>query len=316
MYEEYPGCECVGRAKIWLMGGETEVKFFHKPIIVKGPNGEPTFKQVDYVFVDHPKCFRREGLYGKDGKDYEDNLYRFSLFSIAALEAPKLRLGKLGAYGDKVVFMVNDWQTALLPLYLCHRHRPRKEFLDARCIFVVHNFGYQGIWALDMLTRKGGELHEPICLLGLDPNLVWGDLVFTYDDGGVVMNLSKAALCTADRILTVSPGYANEMKTREFGFPLQDVVQRRNHWTVGILNGIDTKVWNPRTDKFLTANYGPEDFVKGRAACKKQLQEQLKLKVDPNVALISFVGRLAFQKGVDIILGAIDWLMKDEGNGI
>lgn len=339
MYDDYPNCDCVGSRRIWLMGGETEVKFFHQV------RDQGAGVKADYVFVDHP-CFHRPGgLYynATEGVEYEDNLFRFALFSLAALEAPRLSLpsgftnvlGKLHhttveQYGEKVVFVVNDWQAALVPVYLVHRHRPQGEYRDARCLFVVHNFGYQGQYPLNKLVPSDrGPL--PVVVknvyvddLGLDPAKAANDLIYVYPpherqyhgDDGHVLNLSKAALMTADRILTVSPGYALEMMTAEGGFRLNEVVKMRSSHITGILNGINVVHWNPMTDKLLAQNYGPTDFLAGRAACKKQLQERLNMRVDPKVALISFIGRLEDQKGIDIILDAVDWLMKDTGNSI
>jgi starch synthase len=291
----------------------TEVKFFHQT------RGDCENWNVDYVFVDHPCYHRPEGLYYnvKEGREYDDNLFRFALFSLAALEVPKLSLPTnlsitglsrcYKPYGEKVVFLANDWQAGLLPVYLVHRHRPRGEYIHARCIFIVHNFGYQGVYPLNLAVED----------LGLDSHRAKNDLSYIYPNGGHVLNLSKAALMTADRILTVSPGYASEMKTDDGGFGLQNVVRMRESIFAGILNGIDLHHWNPRTDPLLAARYGPTtDFLSARAACKKQLQERLNLKVDPDIAVVSFVGRLVQQKGIDIILGAVDWLMADTGNRV
>eukprot|EP00746_Dinoflagellata_sp_MGD_P147251 gnl/MRDRNA2_/MRDRNA2_79604_c0_seq3.p1 gnl/MRDRNA2_/MRDRNA2_79604_c0~~gnl/MRDRNA2_/MRDRNA2_79604_c0_seq3.p1 ORF type:complete len:961 (+),score=267.70 gnl/MRDRNA2_/MRDRNA2_79604_c0_seq3:71-2884(+) len=327
MYERYPNVSFLGSTRTWLMGAETEVKFFH----LAKEQGAGLI--ADYVFIDHP-CYQRPGgLYcNADGHEYDDNLYRFSLLSLAALEATKFNIpcrpgpgspyGEAKPYGQRVMFIANDWQTAMLPVYLVHQRRPRGDYTKARCLFVVHNFGYQGIYPLN---RSPGVKNVGLEDLGLDPRFAWNALIYTYpkherayhDDDGHVLNLSKAALATADRILTVSPGYASEMKTVEGGFRLQGCVIERNFWLKGILNGIDVSQWNPMNDPLLAQNYGPgTDFVAARALCKKQLQERLNLKVDPNVALVAFVGRLAGQKGIDIILQAVDWLMTDTGNGV
>eukprot|EP00746_Dinoflagellata_sp_MGD_P019187 gnl/MRDRNA2_/MRDRNA2_14456_c0_seq1.p1 gnl/MRDRNA2_/MRDRNA2_14456_c0~~gnl/MRDRNA2_/MRDRNA2_14456_c0_seq1.p1 ORF type:complete len:638 (+),score=115.92 gnl/MRDRNA2_/MRDRNA2_14456_c0_seq1:79-1914(+) len=325
MYDHYPNCEFVGQMSIWLMGGETEVKFFHQ---VKEQGNGVT---ADYVFVDHPCYHRPGGLYynAAEGVEYEDNLFRFALFSLAALEVPKLHL-RGPPYGQKVMFVANDWQCGLLPVYLVHRHRPRGEYNQARCIFVVHNFGYQGIYPLNKLVPSDrGPL--PVIIknvgiedLGLDPNYAGKDLIYVYPphdrsydgDDGHVLNLSKAALMTADRILTVSPGYAAEMKTAEGGFRLEELVKMRDFHVAGILNGIDVVSWNPMTDPMVSVKYGATDFVPARAANKRQLQERLNLRQEPNVAIVSFVGRLTDQKGIDMLIECVDWMMKDTGNGV
>lgn len=323
MYDDYPNCELVGSATIWLMGAETEVKFFHQA------KDQGSGFMVDYLFVSHP-CYRRPGgLYVNEesGLEYEDNLYRFALFSLAALEVHSIPLptkhGYSQPYGQRVVFVASDWQAALLPVYVVHRHRPRGEYREARCIFALHNLEHQGVYPLSKLGIGSGDKNVEIEDLGLDPKLVWNDLIFIFPlherqhngDDGHVLNLTKAAFMTADLILTVSPGYASEIKTEDRGFRLHAVAKMRESQIVGILNGIDDVHWNPMTDKLLAKNYGPSiDFIKGRATCKKHLQERLALKVDPDVALVAFVGGLTYQKGIDVILQALDWLMADTGN--
>jgi starch synthase len=179
-------------------------------------------------------------------------------------------------------------------------------------MFVVHNFGYQGTFPFQ-------NIRQAVLDLGLDPQVAEDDLIFKRWNGqdGNVLNLTKAALMTADRIVTVSPTYASEVKTPSSGFRLHNVVKMRESSFVGISNGIDVTYWNPTTDPLLAAQYGPTtDFISARAICKRQLQQRLKLRIDPDIAVVSFVGRLTHQKGIDIILQAVDWLMIDTGNTV
>jgi len=134
---------------------------------------------------------------------------------------------------------------------------------------------------------------------------------------GNTVNLSKAALVCADRVLTVSPNYAREIQTPQNGFGLHDFVRAKasSGRVVGILNGIDD-AWNPQTDKKISFNYSVNDFIEGKRRNKGALQAELNLEHNPNCALIGFTGRLTWQKGVDVLGSIISWLMADTGNGV
>mmetsp|Transcript_102052 Transcript_102052/g.263845 ORF Transcript_102052/g.263845 Transcript_102052/m.263845 type:complete len:588 (-) Transcript_102052:169-1932(-) len=326
MYDNYENVTWCGMARVWLFNAEHEVNYYHQYHKLDEDKG------VDYIFVDHPCYHRPGGLYynAECGVEYADNLYRFSLFSLAALEAPCIA-PQIAPFGDKVLFLANDWQTAMLPIYLSHRMRiQRHRFKESRCIFVVHNFGYQGIYPCNKLEdNPNGTL--PIIVknvdindFGLDDTMAYNHMIYQYEphersfdgDDGNVWNLTKGALLSSDRILTVSPGYATEMKTAEGGFRLDGLVREKEFFMAGILNGIDVATWNPRTDPLLAQNYDELSFVEGKAICKRQLQERAGLQVDPNLAVVSFVGRLTMQKGIDMILEAIDWMMMDTGNEV
>jgi starch synthase len=325
MYDNFEGLTWCGKTTVWLFHGEHEVNYYHKWHQISENKG------VDYIFVDHPCYHRPGGLYynAEEGCDYGDNLYRFSLFCLAALEAPCMA-PQIAPFGDKVLFLANDWQTAMLPIYLTHRMRPQHRFKESRCVFVVHNFGYQGIYPCNKLENVEGctlpvivknvDIHD----FGLEGTMAYEHMIYQYPewqrnyegDDGHVWNLTKGALVCSDRILTVSPGYGQEMKTPEGGFSLDGMVRDKEFFMGGILNGIDINAWNPRADPTLVANYDENSFVEGKLACKQQLQEACGLQQDPNMALVAFVGRLTMQKGIDIILEAIDWMMMDTGNHV
>lgn len=332
MYDNYPNCTYIMSKKLWLFGWEHEVKYFHQyiPTDAAGKSGQTG--GVDYVFVDHPCYHRPGGLYynAQEGVEYADNLFRFALFCLAALEAPTCVACGGAPFGDRVMFLANDWQSALLPVYLTHRMRPMHRFRDARCIFIVHNFGYQGIYPCNKLVpNPQGTL--PIIVknvdiddFGLNGTAAYEHMIYQYGphersfdgDDGNVWNLTKGALLTCDRLLTVSQGYADEMKTAEGGFRLDELIRQREFFHGGILNGIDVHTWDPRTDPNIAQNYDLATMFEGKAVCKRQLQEKVGLKVDDAVVLVSFVGRLTMQKGIDIILEAIDWMMADTGNNV
>mmetsp|Transcript_87544 Transcript_87544/g.245926 ORF Transcript_87544/g.245926 Transcript_87544/m.245926 type:complete len:616 (+) Transcript_87544:93-1940(+) len=317
MYDQYEGAFFQCTKSFELFGAWHEVRFFHH----YQSFGEG--KGCDYVFIDHPSFHRPGGLYHNvnQGREYEDNLFRFALFSLAALEVPVgIELGGSPRYGGKCVFIANDWQTGLLPVYMQHRHRACGNYNDARCIFVVHNLGYQGCY-----PRKIGIPPEPIydnfAQLGL-PEAALGDLMYQYPvwerafegDTGETLNLSKGALITCDRILTVSPGYAMEIGTPEGGFRLNDVISWKRFYVAGILNGIDDS-WDPTRDRKIAATFSARN-LEGKRACKARLQKKLGLDADADCAIVAFVGRLTAQKGLDLIGAAMEWLMDDDKDGL
>jgi len=295
-YQHYEGLTRIGEHEVMVNERQEKVVYWHK----YADYGEG--RGCDYIFVDHPCIEREGGLYnGADGKEYTDNLFRFTLLSLAALEAPLILKPGGRIYGEKVLFLSNDWQAGLVPLYLSYKYRPNGCFRDARCIYVVHNLGYQGMYP-----------HVNACKFFCITPQAANDLGF-----GNCVNLCKGALICADRVLTVSPNYAAEIQRPEGGFGLHDFVRAKVHAQrlEGILNGIDDN-WNPETDTGIVRTFSEEDFEKGKATNKTHIQRTLGLAEDPNVVLIGFVGRLTWQKGVDVLAECIDWLMKDVGNGI
>mmetsp|Transcript_50492 Transcript_50492/g.117232 ORF Transcript_50492/g.117232 Transcript_50492/m.117232 type:complete len:755 (-) Transcript_50492:102-2366(-) len=295
-YKHYDGLNYIGETRVVVNGREEVVKYMHKWMEVEEGRG------CDCVFVEHPAILKNGGLYNDDsGREYPDNLFRFTLLSLAAMEAPLVLKFGGSAYGDKVVFLANDWQAGLVPLYMCYKYRPHGVYPEARVIYVVHNLGYQGQY----------HGYNACHFFGIDAKAA-GDITM-----GNCLNLSKGALICADRVITVSPNYASEIQTPEGGFSLQDFVRAKAHALrlVGILNGIDD-CWNPMTDKHIKVRYSVEDFQEGKAQNKAALQRDLGLEEDPSCFLIGFVGRLTWQKGVDVIGQAIPWLMQDTGNGV
>eukprot|EP00930_Biecheleria_cincta_P088987 TRINITY_DN7823_c0_g1_i2.p1 TRINITY_DN7823_c0_g1~~TRINITY_DN7823_c0_g1_i2.p1 ORF type:complete len:883 (-),score=165.00 TRINITY_DN7823_c0_g1_i2:145-2751(-) len=303
MYADYEKCKCIGSATIELAGGHHEVRYFHQRHVY----GEG--KACDYIFVDH-HCFRRaEGIYGPPGAEYGDNLFRFALFSLAATEAPLVLEINGSIFGQDVLFICNDWQTGILPVYLLYKYKMHNVYTNARSMMVIHNIGYQG---------KYQRSKYPVdSFLYLPPNLAGNDL--QGEDmhmGNDCINLLAAGIRTADRVLTVSPNYAIEIQSPEGGHGLHgDLTARaRENRLVGILNGISDE-WSPAVDPHIAKNFRLSDVQEGKRACKEALQKALGLNTDPNMCLIGFCGRLCYQKGLSLFMPLIDWIMKDLEGG-
>lgn len=280
------------RKRYSVAGQDMEVGYFHG--FIDG---------VDYVFVDNSNFHGFENnIYG--GKR-EDVLKRMVLFCKAAVEVPwHVPCGGV-CYGDgNLVFIANDWHTALLPVYLKAYYRDKGLMEFARCILVIHNIAHQG----------RGPLSD-YSFLGLPDH--YSNKFRLYDPvGGEHLNIFMAGLITAHRIVAVSHGYAWECQTQMGGWGLDGVVRDHNWKLRGIVNGIDDKEWSPELDFHLKTdgytNYSLETLESGKSSCKAALQKELGLPVRSDVPLLGFIGRLDNQKGVDIIADAMPWLMEQD----
>mmetsp|Transcript_31310 Transcript_31310/g.73004 ORF Transcript_31310/g.73004 Transcript_31310/m.73004 type:complete len:746 (+) Transcript_31310:60-2297(+) len=291
-FRKAEGMKFAGSAWVRLNDQDHEVRYYH--CFRSCGHG----KGCDHVLLDHA-CFQNRplGLYcvTSTGEEYSDNLFRFALLSLAGLEAPLLIKPGGFTYGEEVVFLANDWQAGLVSVYMRHKYRTAGVFRHARVLHVVHNLAFQG--AYDM-----GQVH----LLGLRARGVQ-DLEM---DGR--LNIAKAALLCADLVVAVSPSYANEIQTKLGGSGLDRFARQKAEALrlVGILNGIDG-CWDPAHDLYIEQNYTAADFVDARARCKAVLQSSAGLRVDPSAVLLGYVGRLAWQKGVDMLIQAVGWLVRD-----
>lgn len=239
--------------------------------------------EVTVYLIENDTYFDRAGIYGEGGTSYGDNCERYAFFSRAALEATL-------ALGLKVdVVHTHDWQTALVPVYLKTIYRSNPGLAEAASLLTIHNLAYQGtFWQFDW----------PI--LGLDwAHFNWKELEFHGN-----INLLKGGLVHADFLSTVSRTYAREIQTPAFGYGLEGVLADRAADLVGIVNGVDYSQWNPKTDRLLPARYSPKD-LSGKATCKRELQALFGLPEEAGVPLIGSVGRLAAQKGMDILIEAL-----------
>lgn len=263
---------------------------------------------VDRVFVDHPLFLEKvwgkteSKLYGpKTGTDYKDNQLRFSLLCQAALEAPRvlnLNSSKYfsGPYGEDVVFVANDWHTALLPCYLKSLYKSRGLYKNAKVAFCIHNIAYQGRHAF-----------SDFALLNLPDEFRSS---FDFIDGyttpvkGRKINWMKAGILESDRVFTVSPHYAEELVSGEDrGVELDNII--RSTGITGIVNGMDNREWSPQTDRYIDVHYDATTVTEAKSLLKEALQAEVGLPVDKSIPLIGFIGRLEEQKGSDILVEAI-----------
>ncbi|HLG29215.1 MAG TPA: glycogen synthase GlgA [Candidatus Brocadiales bacterium] len=241
-------------------------------------------------FINNEGYYGRDELYKdpKTGKDYIDNCERFIFFSRGVLEAIKL----LKLTPD--IIHCNDWQSALISVYLKTLYATDPCFKKVRSVFTIHNLGYQGLfWHWDMK------------LTGLDWSLFnWKQLEFFG-----YLNFLKGGIVFSDVISTVSKKYAEEIQTTDdFGKGLEGVLRERAKDLYGILNGIDYSVWDPTHDKLIPANYSIND-LKGKQICKRHLQQKFNLP-QKDVPTLAMITRLDVQKGVLLLADIFDELMK------
>jgi len=230
---------------------------------------------VDWYFLDNEQYFRRPELYG-----YMDDGERFGFFSRAVVRM----LPRLAFWPD--VIHCNDWQTALIPIYLKDDGVREERLRGIRTVLTVHNIEYQGRYGLETL----GDL------FGLDHG--WADDGTILMDGDV--NLLKGAILCADAVNAVSPTYASELKCSYYAHGLDGILSRCGYKFSGVLNGIDTKRYDPAADPLLPARYCAED-VSGKAADKAQLQKLMCLREEPDTPVVGVVSRLVAHKGLDLI---------------
>lgn len=243
-------------------------------------------------FTVNDEYFDRDGLYGTPLGDYPDNDMRFAFFCKGILEICK----RLDINLD--VMHCNDWQTALIPLYLKTLYREVSVFKKTRSVMTIHNIGYQGLFPPQTMEITGfsRELFNPE---GIE---FYGKV-----------NFLKAGIIRADTLTTVSSTYAKEILSPEQGFGLDGALRKRNDSIVGIPNGIDYNEWNPANDKFLPQNYNESDLT-GKLKCKKALMEKGLLEGTTDMPLLCFIGRLSNQKGIDILSNAAPELIARGAN--
>lgn len=235
---------------------------------------------IDIFFIDCPEYFNRGVVYTSDDDENE----RFILFQHAVLKT----LQKIKWAPD--VFHCNDWQSALIPSLIKLQYSWDALFKESKTLLSIHNIGYQGIFPEDSVVKAGFE--GSLFVLG-GP--------FEYNS---YANFLKAGIYYADVISTVSPTYAKEIQTPEFGSGLDGVLRSRGGNVYGILNGIDTNEWNPEKDKLIKQNYSFTD-LRNKYENKKHLLEISGLEADINTPLFGIVSRLAWQKGFELILDLI-----------
>jgi len=227
-------------------------------------------------FIRSDKYFDRDELYGPGGKDYPDSAERFSFFAKGVLEAVKVLEIKVD------IFHCHDWHTALLPLYLKTSYN--SDFPDAKTLFTIHNLGYQGIFNQDKFSA-----------LGLPQQYFHMEELEFYGS----VNFMKAGIIHSNLISTVSPKYAEEILTDEFGCRLNGLLNKNKEKLIGIINGIDYQLWNPLFDRVIAKKYRG---YKTKAENKPYLQKKLGLSVGREIPVFGMVARLVEQKGIDEII--------------
>ena len=239
---------------------------------------------VTYYLLDNEFYFNRPNLYG-----YGDDGERFAFYSKAILES------LLHMDFEPDIIHANDWQSALVTLYINVYYRHIQKFQKIKTVFTIHNIAYQGQYGYNMIADTLGLPQE------------WAHHAEYNGD----TNFMKAAIENADKVTTVSPTYAQEILDPWFAHGLDPILREKQHKLWGILNGIDYESYNPKTDKIIVKNFHADAFIKNKAVCKKELRSLFNLEEDGS-PIISMVTRLVGHKGVDIIVQAMQGLI-DKG---
>ncbi|MGP9813100.1 glycogen synthase GlgA [Rhodopseudomonas sp. NSM] len=245
-------------------------------------------EELELLVLDAPHLYVRPGnpYVGPDGKDWPDNALRFAALAQAGAWIGQ---GLLPGYAPDILH-AHDWQTGLVPAYLRYSGRP-----GPKCVFTIHNLAYQGQFPADLLER-----------LGLPERAFSLDGVEYY--GGI--GYLKAGLQLADRITTVSPSYALEIQGPDAGMGLEGLLRLRAGRLSGILNGIDTGVWDPASDELIPATYDVET-IGARARNKQALQARFGLRNEPDALLYGVISRLSWQKGLDMLLEVLPGMLAE-----
>ncbi|MCK5014639.1 MAG: glycogen synthase GlgA [Candidatus Omnitrophica bacterium] len=271
-----PGYRCVGQAGC-AMEQVTE-------IVSRTKLG----RNIQVYFIEHEQYFDREDLYGDAAGDYPDNIERFGFYCDQVLQLLK----QIDFQPD--IVHCHDWQTALIPVYMKEKYKDDAFYAQTKTVMTIHNLAFQGAFPKEQYPK-----------LGVESSFAAQSFEF-YDQ----VNLLKAGITYSDKVTTVSPQYAQEIQTKQFGCGLEGVLSERYDGVIGILNGLDHDVWNPRTDSFIAAKYSADDFSDAKLTNKMQLQKELYLDARDDVPLFGFVGRLSHQKGLDLVIDTIKDLVK------
>jgi starch synthase len=243
---------------------------------------------IPLIMVANDDFFHRDQIYSPRSDGYDDGVERYAFFCRAIIHACEV----LDIAPD--VVHAHDWHTALLPIYLHSGLRSSDAFQNARSVYTVHNLSYQGIGRRAQFS-----------VLGLHTRYWAPDALEHYGD----LNLMKGGIIFADQVTTVSPNYAREIQTSALGAGLDGVLRSLSFKLSGILNGIDTQLWNPATDPNIPSNYSREQ-MNGKAICKRALLGEAKLSNKPKTPLLCFVSRLVDQKGLDLLIPVLGRIVR------
>ncbi len=246
----------------------------------------PQTDDADLYFVDCPMLYSRPGLYTNDADEH----LRFVLLSRAAIEACQ----RMGWAPD--IVHCHDWQTALVPLYLKTLYQWDRLFAGTRSVLSIHNLGYQGVFPSSALAATG--LAD------------YADRFWQEDLNAGAINFLKTGLVYADALTTVSPTYANEICTPQYGFGLDDLLRRRRSNLFGLLNGVDYDLWSPERDALIPHPYSAGNLF-GKTQNKTALQHRFGLETQPRVPVMGIVSRLVYQKGFDLMFDILPHLLRE-----
>ncbi len=265
----------------------------HLPVFLGGTRYDTaiytTPQEYTLYLVDCPELYDRDGLYGENGKDYADNHIRFAVLVRAALGVARFIF-------KTDIFHCHDWQAGLTAPYLQTTFAGDPTFMGVKTLFTIHNLGYQGLFPKTALSEVAldASVNRP------DGMEFFGKI--SYIKGGISF---------ADALSTVSPTYAREIQTPEFGFGLDGALRARANVLSGILNGVDYREWNPKTDPLIPANYSEQD-LDGKRVCKEWLLAEFGLEADAlDRPLLGVVSRFTRQKGIDLIVDIADRLVAE-----
>jgi starch synthase len=243
---------------------------------------------VEVVFVEHPPFFERPAPYGENNRDYPDNGVRFAFFARSCLEYFRAR----GERPD--VFHAHDWQAGLLPVYLKSFYWDDPVLRRTPSVFTIHNLAYQGNFGLDLLG-----------VLGLPPHLGATEALEFHGWASYL----KGGVAFAEIVSTVSPTYAREIQTPEYGYGMDGVLRARADELVGILNGVDYDEWDPAHDPHIAKRYSARAPA-GKAACQADLLRTYGLPAAPDLPVAGVISRLVWDKGLDLVVAAGEALLR------
>ncbi len=252
------------------------------------------------VYLVKHKFFDTQDIYfGKKritaGKRSIADVERYTFFSKAIVEAVRTLSWKVD------IIHCHDWHTALVPTFVDEYAVKYKNFPNIKTILTIHNLANQGKTSLDILDYAG--LHHDLTPAVMEDY---------YDQDGQILDLMKIGILSADRVTTVSPSYAKEIMTKQYGEQLEKYLLRRQKHIVGIVNGIDTDFFDPSKDKFVYKKYSHKNFITAKAINKEKLQKKLSLSAEKQTPVFGLVTRLFAQKGLDILLPALEKLLAKE----
>ena len=247
------------------------------------PLHQAIYDDLRFILVEQDDLFDRDGIYGPSGGAYDDNLLRYLLFSRVALEA--------AARLDRPVDILHchDWQTGMIPVLLKTQYQHYPSIAHAKTVYTIHNLAYQGYFPATWIHRLGLPSHH-------------------YHPEGYEfhsqINCMKAAIADADALTTVSPTYAEEILTAEYGCHIEGFLRNHAYKLSGIVNGLDIDQWDPSTDNALAATFAA-GHIAGKKQCKESLQQQCGLTVSADTPLLVLISRLADQKGIDLMMANV-----------